>query len=205
MKIKSAEFIRGIVEEKDYPKDKMPQIAVAGRSNVGKSTLLNFLLERKNLVKTSARPGKTRELNFFSINKAFYFVDIPGFGYAKASKEKRHLLETTVETYFKRSPQIHGVLYLIDIRMQDSPVDRAALDWLSKFDFPILIVATKADKFTSAQAKKAVEDLKARYDFPAKPCLTSASEKIGREEVWEQIDILLYGEKPEIRFEVAPK
>ena len=197
MQILSAEFMKSAAAPGDYPVDGLPHIAVAGRSNVGKSSLLNMLVQRKNLVKTSQVPGKTRLINFFLINKnggpgsAFYLVDIPGFGYAKVGRAEKRLMETAIETYFRSSKQLRGMLYLIDSRVTESQVDREALDWLQEFDIPILAVATKGDKLNKSEAKKALDGIATRYGLPEAPLMTSADKKVGREEVLEQIGMLI--------------
>lgn len=195
MHIKSAEFKISAQEEKSYPKDGLPHIAVAGRSNVGKSSLLNFLVQRKNLVKTSQRPGKTKLINFFLINNAFYLVDIPGFGYAKTGREEKREMENAIENYFKNCNRIAGLLYLVDIRMVNSPVDEDAIKWLSDFEIPMLVLATKGDKLGKEAARKAIKAITEHHDLPQSPLLTSAEGKLGWEEVWEQISILLESAK----------
>ncbi len=201
MQIKTSDFKISAQAAKDYPKDGLPQIAVAGRSNVGKSSLLNFLLQRKNLVKTSQMPGKTKLINFFLINNAFYFVDIPGFGYAQTGREDKRSMEDAIEDYFKGSgPQgtgaLAGLLYLVDIRMTDSAVDGEALKWLTDFEIPMLVVATKGDKLGKEKARKALKDIAENHGLPQPPLLTSSDAKTGREEVLEQIGILLEAAKP---------
>ncbi len=191
MKIKSAEFILSAQETKHYPKDHLPQIAVAGRSNVGKSSLLNFLVQRKNLVKTSQMPGKTKLINFFLINKEFYLVDIPGFGYAKTGREEKRGMEEAIEAYFTTSEPLVGLLYLVDIRMTDSPVDADAIKWISSFDIPLLVVATKGDKLGKEKCGKALKEMTDNHGLPQPPLLTSADAKTGRDDVLEQIQILL--------------
>jgi GTP-binding protein len=200
MQILSAEFVKSAVTPADYPADGLPQIAVAGRSNVGKSSLLNMLAQRKGLVKTSQVPGKTRLINFFLINKsgppgsAFYLVDIPGFGYAKVGRAEKRLMEEAIEIYFRSSKTLRGLLYLIDSRIADSAVDREAMEWLQEFDIPILAVATKGDKLSRSEAAKALADIAKRHGLPEPPLLTSAEKKVGREEVLEQIGMLIAGE-----------
>ncbi len=199
MKILNAEFVKSAVAPGDYPSDGLPHIAVAGRSNVGKSSLLNMLTQRKALVKTSQVPGKTRLINFFQINKnavgesAFYLVDIPGFGYAKVGRAEKRLMESAIETYFRSCKNLRGMLYLLDVRVEESAVDREALAWLQEFDIPILAVATKGDKLSAAQAKKSLDAIAKTYGLPEPPLLTSADKKVGREEVLEQISLLVAG------------
>ncbi len=196
MQIKSADFIKSAQSPSDYPMDGLPHIAVAGRSNVGKSSLLNMLVQRKNLVKTSQMPGKTRLINFFLINKgvpgqAFYLVDIPGFGYAKVGREEKRKMEEAIATYFRTSKVVAGLLYLVDIRMTDSPVDKEAIKWLTDFEVPMLVVATKGDKLKTEQARKAQAEIMKIHGLPEIPLLTSADKKSGREEVLEQLAMVL--------------
>ncbi len=196
MKILSAEFVISAQAPKDFPVDGLPQIAVAGRSNVGKSSLLNFLVQRKSLVKTSQMPGKTRLINFFLVKygppaQSFYFVDIPGFGYAKAGRDDKRKMESAIEDFFNRSKSLAGLMYLVDSRLTDSPVDLEAIAWLSEFNFPLLVVVTKGDKLNRELARKAVIEIQKAHDLPQPPLLTSVDKKIGRDEVLEQITLLL--------------
>lgn len=199
MQILSAEFAKSAADPADFPVDGLPQIAVAGRSNVGKSSLLNMLTQRKALVKTSQVPGKTRLINFFLINKtgpagsAFYLVDIPGFGYAKVGRAEKRQMEGSIEAFLRGSKTLRGLLYLIDSRIEESAVDNEALGWLQEFDIPILAIATKGDKLSGQQAKKAMDAIMKRHGLPEPPLLTSAEKKIGREAVLEQIGLLIAG------------
>lgn len=199
MEIKSARFVVSAQDPSSFPADGLPQIAVAGRSNVGKSSLLNMLTQRKKLVKTSQTPGKTQLINFFLVNEksppepAFYLVDIPGFGYSQKGGDARKSMESALEGYFNRSRALKGLLYLVDIRIADSDVDHQALEWLSDFDIPILVVATKGDKIGKQEVKRALADIAKRHDLPQPPLLTSSDRKEGRAEVIEQMEILLSG------------
>jgi GTP-binding protein len=196
MQIKSADFAKSAQSAADFPKDGLPHIAVAGRSNVGKSSLLNMLVQRKNLVKTSQMPGKTRLINFFLINKAFYLVDIPGFGYAKVGREEKRQMEVAIETYFRASKSVAGMMYLVDVRMPDSPVDMEAIKWLNDFGVPMLVVATKGDKLKTQEARKALAEIMRVHGLPETPLLTSADKKTGREEVLEQLAMVLESSAP---------
>lgn len=196
MIVKSARFLKSAQSPADFPRDGLPQIAVAGRSNVGKSSLLNMLVQRKGLVKTSQTPGKTRLINFFLINEggpepAFHLVDIPGFGYAQAGRDTRHLMEEAIEGYLRKSGHIAGILYLVDIRLPDNRVDREALEWLTGFDLPLLVIATKGDKLGKGKVRDALEEIARIHGLPQLPLLTSTLAKTGREEVMEQVGILL--------------
>ena len=195
MLIKSAEFKISAQVPKDFPKDGLPLIAVAGRSNVGKSSLLNFLIQRKSLVKISQVPGKTKLINFFLINKSFYLVDIPGFGYADIGREAKRGMEEAIEDFFKTATSLAGLLYLVDIRMTDSPVEGEALKWLTGFEIPLLVVATKGDKLGREKSRRALQKIADHHGLPQPPLLTSADAKSGRDQVLEQLEILLENAK----------
>ncbi len=143
-----------------YPPAALPEVAFAGRSNVGKSSLINTLINRRNLVKTSATPGKTRLINFFMINSAFYFVDLPGYGYARVSMEERKKWGPMVETYLRSRSTLKGVVLLQDIRRMPGAEEIELLEFLENLDLPILVVLTKADKFS--KSKQAVQSLQIR-------------------------------------------
>jgi GTP-binding protein len=195
LEIKSARFVISAQGPKQYPGDGLPQIAVAGRSNVGKSSLLNMLMGRKRLAKTSRTPGKTRLINFFLVNEggpgAFYLVDIPGFGYARAAGKEKRSMEAAIERFLRESPNLAGLVYLVDIRVTDSRVDSEAVAWLSELDHPLLVVATKADKLGTEKARKAREEIAKRLRLPEPPLATSSLRGGGRDELMEQLGILL--------------
>jgi GTP-binding protein len=203
MQIRNARFVTSAQDPSGFPDDGLPQIAVAGRSNVGKSSLLNMLVNRKGLVKTSSTPGKTRLINFFLVNEgaadgsSFYLVDIPGFGYAQKGGDAKRDMERAIEAYLNRGRALKGVLYLVDSRIESSAVDEQALEWLSDFDVPLLVVATKADKLKKQDLGKALEAMARRHDLPAPPIPTSSSSGLGRDEVLEQMALLLAGTGPD--------
>jgi len=155
MKILSAEFMTSAAWPKQFPVDSRPQIAFAGRSNVGKSSLINAFLNRKSLVKTSATPGKTQLINFFLINSEFYCVDLPGYGYAKAPRSVVDAWAPMIEGYLRDAPQIRTVVVLLDIRREPDERDRRLVDWLAHYDVPAFYVLTKADKVKRGEAAKA--------------------------------------------------
>jgi GTP-binding protein len=148
MKITSAEFIASAVNTTQYPPDTLPEVAFAGRSNVGKSSLINTLVHRKNLVKTSARPGRTQTLNFFLINKQYRFVDLPGYGFAEVPLSVRAGWKGMVEGYFGSRRSLRLVVIILDIRRVPGPDDASLMRWLEAAGTPFLAVLTKADKLS---------------------------------------------------------
>ncbi len=154
MKIHEAKFIKSAAGEKDYPRDNLPEVAFAGRSNVGKSSLINRLVNRKGLAKTSSTPGKTQLINFFAINEKFYLVDLPGYGYAKVSKSMRKDWKSLVENYLSNRESLLLVVLILDIRREPNSGDISLLDWLNYYQIPSLIVLTKTDKISRSQIHK---------------------------------------------------
>ncbi len=185
-RVDDAEFVIGAVSPKDYPSD-LPGIAIAGRSNVGKSSLINFLCNRRKLVKASRQPGKTKEINFFRINSLFYLVDIPGLGYAKVAKTLKQTMGERITAYFSNSKTLCAVFYLIDIRVIDSKIDEAAITWLSEHHIPIYLIVTKSDKLKKQQKVKAISEIKSKYGLTESPIVSSVLKNIGRDEIWELI------------------
>lgn len=149
MKITSAEFVKSVVDISQLPKLRLPETAFAGRSNVGKSRLLNALTNRKKLAAISSTPGKTRTINYFKINDSYYFVDLPGYGFAKVSKKMRIHWQRLIESYLTGSEQLRSVVMIIDARHKVSPLDLQMLGCLQEQGIPPIIVATKADKLSS--------------------------------------------------------
>ena len=146
MKITSAEFILGVASLRQLPKEEISEIVFLGRSNVGKSSLINKLCNRKSLAHKSTDPGKTRELNYYLVNKEWYFVDLPGYGYAKAPEQIRSSWGKLIEQYLKTRRQIRLVVQLIDSRHDPTPLDMMMVGWLEYYDLPFVVVLTKADK-----------------------------------------------------------
>ncbi len=168
MKIESAAFYKSVTRLEDLPKDNFPEIAFAGRSNVGKSSLLNTLMGHKGLARTSATPGKTREINFFIINSKFYFVDLPGYGYAKVSKSLKAKWAGLLEDYLKDRQNLKLVALLIDARHPTTSLDLEMQEFLSFYGRHLAIVRTKTDKLNQSmqsKAKKETERAYTDYDF----------------------------------------
>jgi GTP-binding protein len=154
LKITLAEYLKSAVNKEDYPQKVLPQIAFAGRSNVGKSSLINSLVCRKNLAKTSSTPGKTRTINFFIINNEFYIVDLPGYGYAKASEIMRQQWKNMITEYFQSSNSINLSFLLLDSRRDISPLDFQMIEWFNFFKLKTIYIITKIDKLKSSELKK---------------------------------------------------
>lgn len=154
MKINNSEFVISAVAKKQYPEGSLPEIALAGRSNVGKSSLINKIINRKNLARTSGKPGKTQTLNFYLIENMFYFVDLPGYGFAKVSKEVKKKWGVFIEDYLKNRKNLKGVIQIIDLRHPPTKDDIAMFEWIRHFGVPVLLVATKADKISKGQHLK---------------------------------------------------
>jgi len=189
MKILSAEFIRSVYALKDLPRDRRPQIAFAGRSNVGKSSLLNILLNRKKLAHVSATPGKTQCLNFYLINDSFYFVDLPGYGYARAPKSLKNDWQGLIESYLHDSPALRLVVSLVDLRHPVSPLDVELWEWLAANGRPFLTVGTKADKLGAAERSRQVKSLAAESARFGRDQLIafSAQTGLGKDFLWKHI------------------
>jgi len=193
MKILSAEFIKSVADLKQLPRDRVPQIAFAGRSNVGKSSLLNSLLNRKKLVQVSSTPGKTRLINFFLINQKFYFVDLPGYGYARVARNISRSWQKLIENFFLQSPELKGVVVLIDLRHDIMQADLELIDWLKFNQLPVVVVGTKADKLSGNQKNARVQinqellkTLEIQTFIPY-----SAISGLGKEPLWSAILELL--------------
>ncbi|MDI6812838.1 MAG: ribosome biogenesis GTP-binding protein YihA/YsxC [Desulfitobacteriaceae bacterium] len=154
MIIRNAEYVCSAVKPEQYPADGLPEIAMAGRSNVGKSSLINRFLGRKNLARTGNAPGKTQTLNFYRINSAWYFVDLPGYGYAKVSYDVKSQWGPMMERYFKEREHLLAVIQIVDIRHAPSLEDVSMHDWLRSRGVPVLVVATKADKIARGKWSK---------------------------------------------------
>ena len=189
MKIISAGFLTGAVSCKQYSDSVCPELAFVGRSNVGKSSLINSLLNKKKLVKTSQTPGKTQEINFFKINNDFIFVDLPGYGFAKVPQSVQKRWKKMIEDYLLRRKTLLAVIFIIDLRRNPSPLDLDLQRWLEACEVEYLLVGTKVDKLSQSEAKKQVNKLNVAYFNKGKDKLLAYSSKSsrGRKELWSKI------------------
>ncbi len=175
------------------PDNTLPEVAFAGKSNVGKSSLINGLMNRKSLARTSAQPGKTQTINFYNINQAMYLVDLPGYGYAKVSESEKKKWGVMIENYLHTSKQLRAVFLLIDIRHDPSANDKTMYDWMVYQGFEPIIIATKLDKIKRSQVQKNIKAIRTGLDVRpgTKIFPFSAETKQGRDEIWEYIDSLV--------------
>lgn len=165
MIIKSSNYAVSAVREDQYPKDNLPEIALSGRSNVGKSSLINTLLNRKSLARTSSQPGKTQTLNFYLINDEFYLVDVPGYGYARVSQKKRQEFGEMIQDYLETRPNLKGLVIVIDSRHEPTKDDIAMYNYAQYLNLHILVVCTKIDKIKKSQVNKVMSRLKKNIDL----------------------------------------
>lgn len=199
MKIKSVnlETVCGITSK--LPENQLPEIAFAGKSNVGKSSLINGLIQRKAYARTSSQPGKTQTINFYNINEELYFVDLPGYGYAKVSAEIKAKWGKMIERYLHSSKQLRLVFLLIDIRHEPSANDCIMYNWIVENGFHPIIIATKLDKINRSQIAKQIKVIKNKLEVvEGTPIIPfSAETKQGREEIWEMIENFVFSKKEE--------
>lgn len=189
MKIRSSEITMSAVHRHQYPTDGIPEIALAGRSNVGKSSLTNALLNRRNFARTSSTPGKTRTINFYLINKEFFFVDLPGYGYAKVAKSEKDKWGQVMERYLQDREELCAIFLLVDIRHEPTSDDKMMYDWIKYYGYDCVVVATKADKISRGQYLKHLSVIrkKLQLEKDEKIIPVSSSKKTGIEELWSEI------------------
>ena len=183
-------FLKSAFRESDYPPSDKPELAFAGRSNVGKSSLINVLVNRKGIAKTSSRPGRTQAINFFSLEDRIYFVDLPGYGFARVPLQVKKSWGNMVETYLRKRSNLRAVVVILDIRRDVSIGDMDLLNWLDHYGIKTIVVLTKADKLSRnkshARARQIERELQELTD--EKPTIFSAKTREGREEIWERIN-----------------
>lgn len=195
MDIKSAQFVISNTDLEKCPKGSLPEYAFIGRSNVGKSSLINSLCNKKNLAKTSSRPGKTQLINHFLINEKWHLVDLPGYGYARVSKSQKKVFQSFITTYFKKRKQLINAFLLIDIRHEPQSIDLKFMEWLGENQIPFSIVFTKADKLKPKAQDRNVthykqEMLASAWEEHPPIFVTSSLHRTGGEEILKYIDLL---------------
>lgn len=188
MIIRSAKFVCSAVTPEQYPPDDLPEVAFAGRSNVGKSSLINKILNRKKLVRTSKTPGRTQLLNFFEINELWRFVDLPGYGYAKVPKEVQKRWRPMVENYLRTRVNLRGMVWLLDIRREVSKEDLTLWDWLRTKQLTVIVVITKADKLSKNKRNKQAASIAKSLGMKARELIQfSAISGEGKNEIWQEL------------------
>lgn len=190
MLVKNPKFEISAVSPKQYPKNNLPEIVLVGKSNVGKSSFINTMINRKKLARTSSEPGKTRQINFYNIDETFYFVDLPGYGYSKMSKKEQEQVGKFIEEYLFNRKEISLIIFLIDIRHSPSANDRLMYNYIISSGLPFIILANKADKIAITKVDNAVLDLQKQInpigDITTLPF--SSERKIYKDSVWRIID-----------------
>ena len=194
MIVKNPKFEISAVGPKQYPKNGLPEIVLVGKSNVGKSSFINTMINRKKLARTSSAPGKTRQINFYNIDDTFYFVDLPGYGYSKMSKKEQEQVGHFIEEYLAKRQEIALIIFLVDIRHNPTDNDRLMYRYIISSGFPCLILANKADKIAVTKVDGVVKDLQKQLnpigDITTLPF--SSERKIYKDDVWEFIDSHLF-------------
>ncbi len=189
MIIKNPKFEISAVSKKQYPKGDRPEIVLVGKSNVGKSSFINTMLNRKNLARTSNTPGKTRQINFYNVDDNFYFVDLPGYGYSKMSKELQVTSGKYIEEYLEEGSNIKLIVFLVDIRHKPTEDDKLMYNYILKTNLPFMILANKADKIAPTKVDDEVERIKNEFGLSYSTILPFSSErKIYTENVWKEIE-----------------
>lgn len=185
----NADILLSATNKSHYPQDDIPEVALAGRSNVGKSSFINTMLNRKNLARTSGKPGKTQLLNFFNIDDKLRFVDVPGYGYARVSKKEREKWGKMIEEYLTSRENLRAVVSLVDLRHEPSADDVQMYEFLKYYEIPVILVATKADKIPRGKWNKHESMIKKKLDFDKSDTfiIFSSVNKTGVEEAWESI------------------
>jgi GTP-binding protein len=187
MKVTSVAFEKRCRDPKDFPRFPLPEIAFVGRSNVGKSSLINTLLTRKRLVAVSSTPGKTRAIDFFRVNDAFRFVDLPGYGYAKVPEAVQRAWKKLIEAYLVKRETLASVVWILDIRREPSELDRMLYDWLRAHSIPYIPVCTKADKVSRGERARRKEALRRSLDPKVDLVLFSAKTGLGKDALWKRM------------------
>ena len=200
MIVKNPKFEISAVKPAQYPKSNLPEIVLVGKSNVGKSSFINTMINRKKLARTSSEPGKTRQINFYNIDNSFYFVDLPGYGYSKMSKKEQEQVGKFIEQYLSNREQISLIIFLVDIRHNPTENDKLMYDYVIRSGLPCVILANKADKIAVTKVDTAVKNLQKKLnpigDITTLPF--SAERRVYMEDVWKEIEHWLKGETYEL-------
>lgn len=195
VKVNSAVFVKAAVSLKGLPEERLPQVAFLGRSNVGKSSLMNALMGKKDLVKVSATPGKTREINFFKVNQEFFLVDLPGVGFAKVNNAKRDQMSDFIREYVEKCKDLKGLVYLVDIRHGGHDIDVETVESIRATGCPVLVIASKRDKVNQSELAKGMKLIRERFDLDANPLCVSSLKKFGLDMLWQDIFEALKSER----------
>ncbi len=189
MRFINAKFIKSASKKAEFIQDELPQISIVGRSNVGKSSLINLLTNNSKMAKTSSTPGRTRLVNYFNINNQFYLVDLPGYGFAKASKNTTSAWDSIMNDYFVNNPQLKLTFLLLDCRLMPTQLDLQMLDYLAGLEIPVVIILTKADKISRSELNLAIDKISKQLRFNKNRIIaTSASKKQGVEQIAAILD-----------------
>ncbi|MDR0880353.1 MAG: ribosome biogenesis GTP-binding protein YihA/YsxC [Clostridioides sp.] len=189
MKIRSSEITMSAVHKHQYPAEGIPEIALAGRSNVGKSSIVNTLLNRRNFARTSQTPGKTRTINFYLINEEFYFVDLPGYGYARVAKSEKGKWGEIMERYLEDRDELCAIFLLVDIRHEPTGDDKLMYEWIKHYGYNCVVVATKSDKISRGQYQKHINIIRKKLQMASdeKVIPVSSLKKTGVDDLWNEI------------------
>lgn len=193
MNVNNVDLIAVAAKKQQYPESFLPEIAFVGKSNVGKSSLINCMVNRKSLARTSSSPGKTRTINFYNIENTLHFVDLPGYGYARASKTEIEKWGKMIEEYLLKREQLKSIILLIDIRHEPSSNDKMMYDWLKHYGYKIIIVATKSDKLKRSQINKHISNIIKSLSLEKDDMLIpfSSENKNGKNELWDIIENII--------------
>ena len=197
MKINSVELAISAVRQSQYPEDNKPEFLLCGRSNVGKSSFINAIIERKNLARVSSNPGKTQTLNFYNVNDAFYLVDVPGYGYAAVSEEVRQKFGKMIEEYLEHRDNLERVFLLIDFRIKPTQDDLLMYNFLNYHNLPVTIIATKVDKISKNDREKQINIIKEELNIKDGDNLVlfSSKTKLGKTEIQNEIEKIVFGKE----------
>lgn len=207
MKVISSEIVMSAVSPKQYPEDGRPEIALAGRSNVGKSSTINTILNRRKLARVSSSPGKTRTINFYLINEEFYLVDLPGYGYAKVSKNEKATWGKMMETYLSSRKNLYEVVLLVDIRHEPTNDDKMMYDWIKHYGYGSIVVATKSDKISKGAYQKHFKVIREKLGMSPEDKIIpiSSLKREGIDKLWGSLEDIFMANDLPITMEEAPE